>query len=280
MIQTWQLEAPSRTQLLPADAVARLLDVGSATEPAAAMLDFLGAVAPVDYLTLVEYVPPGRSAPAEPVQAEGHATPRLRNVTYECFAHYRQRFWRDDPATRIAHQLGRGDAPAMPVAALHVQADDIPDAGWRAEIYERALLSARLSLLYAPLPGSAWAINLYRHRSSGPFGPDEIDRVLAVAPLLRQVHAGTLHAGAAAPAALPARVARAQAALRRQAPELSPREQAVCARIACGMGLDGIAAELDVAPSTVATWRKRAYAKLAVRGLSGGRMQLARLLTH
>ena len=280
MIQTWQLGAPSHAQLLPADAVASLLDVVSSGEPAAAMLACLGAFASVDYLTLVEYVPPGRGAPAEPVQAEGHATPRLRNVTYECFAHYRQRFWRDDPATRIAHQLGQGATPSTPVAAIHVQAHDIPDAVWRSEIYERAQLSARLSLLYAPLPGSAWAVNLYRHRSSGDFGPDEIARVLAVAPLLRQVHASTLRAGAGTQAALPARIERAQAALRRRVPELSPREQAVCARIACGLSLDGIAAELDVAPSTVATWRKRAYAKLAVHGLCGGRMQLARLLAH
>ena len=40
-------------------------------------------------------------------------------------------------------------------------------------------------------------------------------------------------------------------------------------------GRQGIAAELDVAPSTVVTWRKRAYANLAARGLTGGRMQLA-----
>jgi DNA-binding NarL/FixJ family response regulator len=60
-------------------------------------------------------------------------------------------------------------------------------------------------------------------------------------------------------------------------PELSERERAVCARIACGISADGIAADLDVAPSTVTTLRKRAYAKLARSGLGVGRFALHRL---
>ncbi|WP_395322562.1 response regulator transcription factor [Variovorax sp. UC74_104] len=63
-------------------------------------------------------------------------------------------------------------------------------------------------------------------------------------------------------------------ALQRTAPLLSPRERAVCARIACGIGIDGIAAELCIAASTVATLRKRAYAKLAIHG----RQQLLRFI--
>jgi len=51
----------------------------------------------------------------------------------------------------------------------------------------------------------------------------------------------------------------------------------VCARIACGVSADGIAAELDVAPSTITTLRKRAYAKLMRRGLGSGRAVLANL---
>lgn len=61
---------------------------------------------------------------------------------------------------------------------------------------------------------------------------------------------------------------------------LSPRELQVCARIACGITADGIAADLGIAPATVVTLRKRAYAKLADAGIVGGRwrlMHLARL---
>jgi DNA-binding CsgD family transcriptional regulator len=61
-------------------------------------------------------------------------------------------------------------------------------------------------------------------------------------------------------------------------PALSPREAEVVARIAHGLSADGIAAELDVAPSTVVTLRKRAYAKLAEAGLPADRLRLARWL--
>jgi DNA-binding NarL/FixJ family response regulator len=47
--------------------------------------------------------------------------------------------------------------------------------------------------------------------------------------------------------------------------------------VAAGTPADGIAVQLDVAPSTVHTLRKRAYAKLAEAGLPGGRLALLRL---
>jgi DNA-binding CsgD family transcriptional regulator len=73
------------------------------------------------------------------------------------------------------------------------------------------------------------------------------------------------------------RIAKAHAAIQAKVPALSARELEVCARIACGISADGIAAELDVAPSTVLTLRKRAYAKLAQCGCGGGRLPLVRL---
>lgn len=77
---------------------------------------------------------------------------------------------------------------------------------------------------------------------------------------------------------------RALVRLQRDRPELLegsaslPQERAVCARIALGLSADGIAADLDVAPSTVITLRKRAYLKLAEVGLLSQRLGLARLL--
>ncbi|MCY1552274.1 Bacterial regulatory protein, luxR family [compost metagenome] len=62
--------------------------------------------------------------------------------------------------------------------------------------------------------------------------------------------------------------------LQRTAPQLSPREREVCARIVCGIGADGIATDLGIAASSVATLRKRAYLKLAIHG----RQQLLRFI--
>lgn len=280
MLETWHVADASSSQALAASAVALLLEAPGQRDPGAKMLGFLNALTPVDYLSLVEYVPVSRGGAAAPAFFEGHSAAPYRNVTSECFAHYRQHFWREDQATRIAQQLHAASArPPQSVTALHFSAQDIAVPAWRKEIYEREHLADRLSFLYAPVPGSAWAVNLYRDRSHGVFTAGEIDTLLAVAPLLKLTHRGVLGHAAEGEAKQDrrARTARVTAALRRQAPELSARELEVCAHIACGVPADGIAAELGVAPSTVLTLRKRAYAKLGARGLGGGRMRLARL---
>ncbi len=278
MPRTWLVESPSRQQLLPASAVAELLDAPQAGQPARRMLSCLNEVAPVDYLSLVAYDSP-RGGQA-PLLVEGHARrAETRDVTAECFAIYRERYWRSDEATAIADQLhGQGGA-AAPVTALHFHPGDVPVASWRREIYEREQLCDRLSFLYAPRPQSVFAINLYRRSPHGPFRPGEVQRLLGLAPLLRQAHRAALRepSPVSEQKSPEARLQRALAALKTIAPSLSGRELQVAARIACGMPADGIAAELDVAPSTVVTLRRRAYAKLADAGLAGGRLALLRL---
>jgi DNA-binding CsgD family transcriptional regulator len=276
MLETWHIEAASGAQPVPAKSVGLLLEAGCDAEPGSRMLAFLDQVVPVGYLSLVEYVTPTRRGVAVPQLVEGHAASNVPNVTAACFAHYRQHFWREDRATHIAQQMDRTGQALL--TGLHFQAGDIHVPSWRTEIYERAQLADRLSFLYSPLPGSIYAINLYRHNAHGGFRPAEIERLLAVAPLLRQVHRLSLRHACTGEQARERRLEQAERLLRQRLPELSPRERTVCARIACGISADGIAADLDVAPSTVVTLRKRAYAKLAARGLGPGRRQLAELL--
>jgi hypothetical protein len=279
MTQTWFVDSPPPGHALAARSVAMLLDAPHDAAPAARMLDFLNQIAPVEYISLVAYADLDRGD--APTLVEGHGrSARTRDVTAECFAIYRRQYWRSDAATRIAQHLRQDTGGGAPVTALHFQPGDIPLASWRNEIYEREHLSDRLSFLYAPLPHTAYAINLYRDDTLGAFQPAEIERLLAVAPLLRQVHHGALRLGRARVSegfSAQTQVQQALTAIKSRAPRLSPREAQVCARIACGMSADGIAAELDVAPSTVLTLRKRAYAKLAEAGLRGGRLALVRL---
>jgi len=278
MLETWHIDIAPSSQALPASAVALLLEAPHDAEPAAKMLDFLNAMMPVNYLSLVEYVSHG--GVAAPMLVEGHAGNRqLSQVTADCFAIYRKHFWREDHGTQIAQHLSRGHSASSPVTALHFSAVDILVDSWRTDIYDRANLADRLSFFYSPVPGSAYAINLYRDNTQGPFQPREIQRLLGVAPLLKQTHRGALRSGPmrVEGLALESRIGTAEAALRRKVPDLSPRELAVCARVACGISADGIAADLDVAPSTVITLRKRAYAKFAGRGITAGRLQLAEL---
>jgi DNA-binding CsgD family transcriptional regulator len=273
-MQTWHVQPQPGTGSVAMSAAALLLQAPGSPQPAAKLLAFVDAIARVDFLSLVEYVPRSRQGLATPELVEGHAAPGIPNVTPECFAMYRERFWREDEATRLAQHLGDETGP---VTALRFKPADIGLDSWRRDIYDRVRLQDRLSFFYSPVAGAAFAINLYRSSRNGAFASAEIDSLLAVAPLLRQTHRAVLGAMGRKPD-LDERIAEAASALRHQVPQLSERERAVCARIACGMTADGIAVDLDIAPSTVTTLRKRAYLKLGDRGLGTGRSLLSSLV--
>lgn len=266
MSSLWVVDAPSRDSALPAQAVSTLLCAMDG-ELAQHMLDFLNSLVEVDHITLVRY----ERRAGVPCLVQGHARqPAARALTGKCFGIYMAGYWRSDQTTALAQRLQEQQSCA--VTALHQRAQDIPLDAWRQEIYERERLADRLSFVYSLACDESWAINLYRDTRVGAFRAAEVERLLGVAPLLRQVHR-TLNPrpdGVREPEALAAR-------LRRHVPALSARELAVCARIGCGIGTDGIAAELGIAPSSVCTLRKRAYAKLADAGLAGGRIALLRL---
>lgn len=269
MPQPWLLaQAPRPGLAVDAGAVALLFEAGHAATPGQAMLAFLNRLLPVRYLTVVEH-----ADPAGPVLAEGHVHGAdVPNITGECWLIYRRHFYGFDDATRLAARM-RLEAPASaPLVALRHAQREIPRADWRRLIYERRQLVDRFSLLHAPARGAAFAINCYRDEAQGPFGALEVERLLALAPLLAQAHRQAASRTSAA-LDLDERIAAAREALRRRAPRLSARELDACARIACGSSVDAIAEDLGIAPSTVITLRRRAYAKLAVHD----RLALARL---
>lgn len=271
MPTTWSLDAPPQGHTLSGAAVAALLDVAAGPASAPRLLSAIKQVVPVEHLSLVEFRRQRQAVVPELVQGCSDHT-HDRDVVAECFAIYRRSYYQSDAVMALAEQVGQ--RPARGVAALHCRADELPVAGWRNDIYVRERLTERFSLLHASAPGVVHAIHLYRDERQGLFGAAEIGQLLALAPLLRQAHHASLRAAVAAD--LPSRVASATDRLLHGAPRLSPRERAVCARIACGISADGIAAELDIAPSTVITLRKRAYVKLAELGLPAHRMGLAR----
>lgn len=270
MPATWTIDQPARGHSLPAEAVAGLLEVASAPLSAERLLRAIQPVVPVEYLSLVAF---RRDVPELIEGCSAHT--HHRDVVAECFAIYRRSYFRSDAVMRLADRVAQ--RPAREVAVLHCRADELPVPGWRNDIYVRERLTERFTLLHAPAPGAVQAIHLYRDHRQGSFQPHEIEQLLVLAPLLRLAHHTALQAGSAA-VDRQAEMAQASQRLERLAPGLSPRERAVCARIACGISADGIAADLDVAPSTVLTLRKRAYLKLSEAGLPAHRLGLARLL--
>jgi DNA-binding CsgD family transcriptional regulator len=270
MSPIWNLDTARPDMALPARALAALLDVALAPGSAQTLLAAVQTVVPVDYLSIVKI------HADSPELLEGSASrPSETAVVAQCFGIYRRHYYRRDAILPLARQLG-GRAGRDGVA-LHCRADELPDAGWRADIYERERLTDRFTLMHAPAPGQVQVIHLYRDERQGRFHAQELERLLGLAPLLRQAHAAAWRCGAARTDSA-SRAAEIGQRLMRLAPVLSPRERAVCARIALGQSADGIAAELDVAPSTVITLRKRAYQKLAEAGLPAQRLGLARWL--
>lgn len=271
MSSIWNLQTPAWAgATVPALAVSALLDVAMAPSSADTLLRAVQTVVPVDYLSVV------RIRRDRPELVEGSASrPQERSVVARCFGIYRRHYYRRDAILPLAHQLsGRTGREGL---ALHCRADELPDAGWRTDIYERERLTDRFTLMHAPAPDQVQAIHLYRDERQGRFNPLEVQQLLCLAPLLRQAHAAAWRSSTAL-AGRPALIEAGEQRLRQLAPALSPRERAVCARIAHGLTAEGIAVDLDVAPSTVITMRKRAYQKLAEAGLPAQRLGLSRLL--
>ena len=270
MSAIWNLQPPCAGAVMPATTVAALLDVVSAPANADALLRAVQTVVPVDFLSLVSIQ---RDLPE---LVEGSASrSQERSVVTRCFGIYRRHYYRRDAILPLASQLSRQSSHDG--LALHCRADELPDAGWRSDIYEQEHLSDRFTLMHAPLKDSVQAIHLYRDDRQGRFRPQEVARLLDLAPLLRRAHAAWWsHSAALQPRQ--ERITEYEQRLQRLVPLLSLRERSVCARIAEGLSADGIAVALDVAPSTVMTLRKRAYQKLADVGLPANRQGLARLL--
>lgn len=245
--------------------VAHLLDASSQSTMTPSLLRAINCITPASYISLVRYDKHG------PRLIEGHALEGLRNITHDCWERYRGRFFRVDELTRLAWRMcSDGPVEAEEALAVRCQAEHIPDANWREQIYVRSALSDRLSLLYRGTQGNAYAVNVYRTQAQGLFEPDRLQQLLTLAPLVHRVLSHRV--GAVQHSNTAQRTQQIELNLAARAPELSPREREVCARIACGLSMDGIAADLGIAKSSVLTLRKRAYNKLALHS----RMDLVR----
>jgi DNA-binding CsgD family transcriptional regulator len=259
---------PPASAFICTGVVAALLQDMRNMTPGRAALCFLHRIAPLEYLSLVEY-----RAGDLPRQLEGHSVSRrCQDTTARCFALYRGRFDRYDEATGLAKGLVREDPQEPHVDVLHYPQHDIPNREWRETIFERERLAGRVSFLFAGGADTAFAVNVYRDVDVGAFSGDEVRRFAEVAPVLQLAMLPRLEE--TRPAPMDKRIARAESRLAERAPQLTGRERQVAARIACGLSNDGTAADLGVSPSTITTLRKRVYAKLHVNS----RLDLVSLL--
>lgn len=166
-------------------------------------------------------------------------------------------------AVRRQSEAG-GDGAAI----VRLRREDIDDPAYGEQLWDRFGLVERVSAL-SLLDGQWSALNLYRDRAVGRFAACDIKRFAAVAPLMLALL--SRHLAALQPSAQSGSSGRigpeaAAALLLRLPVRLSAREREVCALTLSGHTREGTGLALGIAPSSVATLRRRAYRKLQIHG--------------
>lgn len=188
---------------------------------------------------------------AECLHAWNRAAPALAADLAERYV--RGGFHRRDTAlTALRH-------PQAPRLRLVGRAD-IGDADYRREFFDAPGLGGKLSVL-SEAPGRTLYVNFYKGAADTAFSEREVANLCAITAMVgkgilrhRAMTAGTPRPDAAAVRAL----------LARRRSTLTGRELDVCARIVTGYTSEAIGLDLGISESSVATYRKRAYAKLGI----------------
>jgi DNA-binding CsgD family transcriptional regulator len=139
----------------------------------------------------------------------------------------------------------------------HQFAEDVRDQHYRDLCYTQPGIRERTSVLLLSPEGLRIAVSFYRNLAYAPFNSEEFATIAHCAPVLHE--AVMAHARKTSPAL-------ARDSLHQQVLTLlASRERQVMTYVLAGKTTREIAELLDVSPTTVLTYRYRAFAKLGVR---------------
>ena len=164
----------------------------------------------------------------------------------DAFGAYRGGLYRSDHIFAQVRDRVRNGTAVM----TYLRASEMQHAH-RQRIYATHGMSERLSLLRLDKAGGMLSVNLYRHVDQPFIDDEERDRLQQIGPLLL------------------ACVSRHSALTSSSSNEnvlgaLPRREREVCERLLRGWTHDGIAADLKLAPTTIKTYRDRAFDRLGI----------------
>jgi DNA-binding CsgD family transcriptional regulator len=206
-------------------------------------------------------IPSGAKALRSLIQFYEPEKPRVSSFTYA--RHYMPL----DPVWRAI-------STARSKSAIQVRCgpgDIIVDAYRR--MLERCDIVERVSFL-RPIVSGWRCMTVARTRKSGPFDDEEVAVLGGFAgllmPMINRNETLSMH-GNKSP---DHDVAELEGRFARLFPDLTGRERQTCARAAIGMTVEGAALDLDIATSSILTYRKRAYRRLGVTSA----YELARLV--
>ena len=186
----------------------------------------------------------------------------------ELFPAYRKWYLRQDPVFDAYRAAPR----CNDVAIQRVRPAHIASPGFRRRVFDEAGIIERLSIIQRSADN--WRVmSVARHVSDGCFTDTQIDALVSLAclalpmlPLNRTRRAQPR----------PLTVAQLEARFACRFESLSARERQVCARAATGMSVADTAQDLGIAPTSVLTYRQRAYQRLNV----ASPVELCALVTH
>lgn len=177
---------------------------------------------------------------------------------------YVTRHWAHDPALR-----------RRPVSADRARCDlqrivpaQIQDRSYHRDCYADPNICDKIAVT-VPSGGAIILLTAYRDTASGMFSDTTLDRLTRSKDLLGQLarkHVELMPALDPPGSAEQTRET-VEALLGRIDDGLTPRERSVLARLCTGMSTEAVALDMGVMPSSIATYRKRAYARLGISGL-------------
>lgn len=177
---------------------------------------------------------------------------------------YSARGYRADPVWN-----GRAPVSAPAIDAKVIAPRDFADPAYRREFYEKPNILEELALSADLGAGRRIYASFYREQGRARFSDEDLAVLQASAPVALQVLAKHAQLTAATPAKVQPvpreeLYRRVRQAILEDNSLLTPREAEVCTGIVLGYTILGLSLNMGISVNTVATHRKRAYAKLRI----------------
>lgn len=256
-MQTWMVDASTPHRLVDATAVAALVDAIGSENPETLAACILAAVRPlVDAQQCTVFA---HEAQRNPRLLSGAADSGPWSAFCSGATHAREFATQDALRQIIERKPAVGPVGAILLARQ--RADEMPFGSYRSECMDAAGLVDRLTLLVRVRDASWLAVHLYRGEAAGHYAAEHIEALMGVATLLARCIARHYACDADGVGAFRGNVSDKVSEL---GARLTDREREVLTRILDGVTVNRIAEDLKLRPTTVATYRLRAYEKLGV----------------
>lgn len=212
---------------------------------------FLRSKLAIRHLTIARYVQ------YQPIELFAVECAGNESIFYPAIDHYMRGSYISDPLR--AHYHGSRNSRHQ---LLAVSADQVRDREVRERLYDSIGIAGKLSLVI-PRHQDVLTLSVYRSRRVGRFDSHDVGEIRSLSSIL----AATVerHVSILEPPALNSMPELSKLLVEIPAGSpLSKRETAVCAHIITGHSTESIALNLGISTHSVATYRRRAYAKLNV----------------